>query len=221
MEDKEFPTFPTLSDAESYGRAQVSETSDLYIYNPTSDALSDAIVPALKFEAWKVRDLADMPSPLDPSVCGVEVADGYVTLRWKSAYDISLDEIQNPEDLLWEIHHISKKFWRHMTPAKISAFIMIVALEKGWVPYGKYAPRNEMPKAWAGAAAEREKMTPAIRYQVLRRDNNRCRCCGNSVSTGAILHVDHITPVSRGGKTTLSNLQTLCSCCNLGKRDLP
>ena len=34
---------------------------------------------------------------------------------------------------------------------------------------------------------------------------------------GVKLHVDHILPVSRGGKTVMSNLQTLCEDCNCGK----
>ena len=33
------------------------------------------------------------------------------------------------------------------------------------------------------------------------------------------LDVDHIKPRSRGGKTTLDNLQVLCSKCNRSKRD--
>ena len=36
---------------------------------------------------------------------------------------------------------------------------------------------------------------------------------------GVKLHVDHIIPVYKGGKTTMSNLQTLCDRCNLGKSD--
>jgi len=31
------------------------------------------------------------------------------------------------------------------------------------------------------------------------------------------LHVDHIVPVSRGGKSVMGNLQTLCEDCNCGK----
>ena len=34
---------------------------------------------------------------------------------------------------------------------------------------------------------------------------------------GCILHVDHIIPFSKGGKTLLENLQTLCSQCNAAK----
>ncbi|MGE4613767.1 MAG: HNH endonuclease signature motif containing protein, partial [Planctomycetota bacterium] len=31
------------------------------------------------------------------------------------------------------------------------------------------------------------------------------------------IHVDHIVPLSKGGETTLDNLQVLCIDCNLGK----
>ena len=64
---------------------------------------------------------------------------------------------------------------------------------------------------------ERSLMTPGLRVQVLRRDGNRCRMCGVSVNDGATLHIDHILPVSRGGKTVAENLQALCDSCNLGK----
>lgn len=64
---------------------------------------------------------------------------------------------------------------------------------------------------------EREKVTPSLRYDVMRRDNFRCQICGSTASDGVKLHVDHIVPVSKGGKTTESNLRTLCDRCNMGK----
>ena len=65
--------------------------------------------------------------------------------------------------------------------------------------------------------AEHAKVTRAMRYDVLRRDGFRCVRCGRGASEGVRLHVDHIVPVSRGGKSVMSNLQTLCEDCNLGK----
>lgn len=65
---------------------------------------------------------------------------------------------------------------------------------------------------------ERNRMSADLRFQVLKRDNYRCRGCGATAATEA-LHVDHIFPISKGGKTVLSNLQTLCRTCNLGKSD--
>lgn len=66
---------------------------------------------------------------------------------------------------------------------------------------------------------ERSKLSASLRYDVLKRDNFRCTICGRSASDGVTLHVDHIKPVSKGGKTEMSNLRTLCDYCNLGKSD--
>jgi len=58
-----------------------------------------------------------------------------------------------------------------------------------------------------------------LRYNVLRRDRFRCVLCGASpaIDVGCILHVDHLVPVSRRGKTEMDNLRTTCQACNLGK----
>jgi hypothetical protein len=59
----------------------------------------------------------------------------------------------------------------------------------------------------------------SLRYSVLVRDQFKCRLCGSSpaVDPRCRLHVDHIQPWSKGGKTIAENLRTLCEPCNLGK----
>jgi hypothetical protein len=59
----------------------------------------------------------------------------------------------------------------------------------------------------------------SLRYEVLKRDNFRCVGCGvtPALTPGTQLHIDHKVPWSKGGETELTNLQTLCSDCNLGK----
>jgi 5-methylcytosine-specific restriction endonuclease McrA len=61
-----------------------------------------------------------------------------------------------------------------------------------------------------------------LRAIVLIRDNCICKMCGASPAKNSetVLHVDHITPWSKGGETILENLQTLCSLCNIGKSNL-
>ncbi len=61
-----------------------------------------------------------------------------------------------------------------------------------------------------------------LRFRVLQKDNFKCCACGASPAKdpSVELHIDHIIPWSKGGETTIDNLQTLCSKCNLGKRDL-
>jgi len=58
-----------------------------------------------------------------------------------------------------------------------------------------------------------------LRLEVLKRDKFRCVFCGRSPAThtGVILNIDHKIPFSKGGKTEIDNLQTLCSECNIGK----
>ena len=77
----------------------------------------------------------------------------------------------------------------------------------------------EQEKRRAQAEYERSLMTASLRYDILKRDKGRCVLCGASAEDGVKLHVDHILPVSKGGKTTPSNLRTLCDRCNLGKKD--
>lgn len=66
---------------------------------------------------------------------------------------------------------------------------------------------------------ERKKMSRKLRYAVLKRDGHRCVICGRGRDDGVKLHVDHILPVSKGGKTVMENLRTLCDDCNSGKSD--
>ncbi len=61
-----------------------------------------------------------------------------------------------------------------------------------------------------------------LRFVVMQRDHFKCCMCGASPAkdTSVELHIDHIMPWSKGGETTIDNLQTLCSKCNLGKSNL-
>lgn len=58
-----------------------------------------------------------------------------------------------------------------------------------------------------------------VRYGVLRDSGGRCARCGLGRHDGAVLDVDHIVPRRRRPDLALtpSNLQVLCSSCNVGK----
>jgi len=60
------------------------------------------------------------------------------------------------------------------------------------------------------------------RFKVMQRDGFKCCVCGAAPASDpkVKLHIDHIIPVSKGGTSDISNLQTLCSNCNLGKSNL-
>ena len=67
---------------------------------------------------------------------------------------------------------------------------------------------------------ERQTLTQRVRFEILKRDNFACRYCG-ATAPGVVLHVDHVHPVSRGGKNELENLVTACRDCNAGKGARP
>lgn len=79
-------------------------------------------------------------------------------------------------------------------------------------------PIDDKPKSTMAESEERA-VKLGVRYLVLKRDHFRCVVCGRSPAThiGLELHVDHITPFSQGGRSTMDNLRATCNECNLGK----
>lgn len=66
---------------------------------------------------------------------------------------------------------------------------------------------------------QRTLMTKKLREYIKTRDNFTCCNCGNSIHNepNLLLEIDHIIPVSKGGRTEENNLQTLCWKCNRSK----
>jgi len=59
-----------------------------------------------------------------------------------------------------------------------------------------------------------EKITAEEWQSVLRQFDGKCACCGscNDVS------MDHVIPLSKGGRHAIENIQPLCRSCNSKKR---
>tara|TARA_B100001057_G_scaffold57880_1_gene51282 strand:+ start:162 stop:755 length:594 start_codon:yes stop_codon:yes gene_type:complete len=62
---------------------------------------------------------------------------------------------------------------------------------------------------------KRHSISSDLRKIVFNRDGGKCVKCGSKEN----IHFDHIIPVSKGGSTTLKNLELLCQDCNLSKSD--
>ena len=54
------------------------------------------------------------------------------------------------------------------------------------------------------------------RRNIFARDNNTCQYCGRRFNP-ADLSLDHVTPRSRGGTTSWSNIVSACRACNVRK----
>ena len=70
---------------------------------------------------------------------------------------------------------------------------------------------NEAPLPYEQTT--RSPIPEAVRSEVWRRDSGKCVQCGSKAN----LHFDHIIPVSKGGASSVQNLQLLCQKCNLSK----
>lgn len=62
---------------------------------------------------------------------------------------------------------------------------------------------------------ERAKVSNELRQEIFERDGYTCVNCGSTEKES--LEIDHIKPISKGGKTEPGNLQTLCRDCNARK----
>ena len=57
------------------------------------------------------------------------------------------------------------------------------------------------------------------RTAILKSTGGKCACCGCKLTTKT-LTVEHIIPISRGGKNDMENLTALCETCNKDKSNL-
>lgn len=68
----------------------------------------------------------------------------------------------------------------------------------------------------AGKVVERKPISKKLRFEIFKRDSFACQYCG-ATPPAAILEIDHIHPVSKGGENSTDNLITACFDCNRGK----
>jgi len=85
--------------------------------------------------------------------------------------------------------------------------------------FGTLPGNEERPSA--NLFSGRTTLSVRVRWEILRRDGNRCVVCGQGATDGVTLEIDHIVPASKGGSDEKSNLQVLCTPCNRGKSNRP
>jgi 5-methylcytosine-specific restriction endonuclease McrA len=61
----------------------------------------------------------------------------------------------------------------------------------------------------------RVRAVPYSRAEIFARWGHQCAYCDAPAE-----HLDHVTPISRGGRDVLRNVLPACANCNLAKTDL-
>ena len=107
-------------------------------------------------------------------------------------------------------------------------FLSLRKWEREYIPMGygtcdwpgPMVPESEWPSKidalttnCESVQTQRPYISAVLRWEVWERDDFTCQHCG----VRRFLSIDHIVPVSKGGATESSNLQTLCIPCNSRK----
>ena len=115
------------------------------------------------------------------------------------------------------------RVWRRSNPEKARAS------QRNWKQSNKdrvsqaardrWLKNPEQKLAWNQARRARKKevggsYTAAEWKELLEHYGHRCLCCGRS---DVALTVDHIVPITKGGRNDIDNIQPLCQGCNSRK----
>ncbi len=199
----------------SYDRAQFDEVLRYNIENNINDIRTniEKAIANEKLHNLYVTSIAKINYDLDESYIKEKIGISkrlFVKLEQKL-----IDRIKITKDVYKitceiEIYYRSPKGRNNYSKRHVFSYYKLIDIYNEWLNGKKYEVTSKI---------ERQIMNEDIRYNVLRRDNFTCVLCGATAKDGAKLQVDHIIPVSKGGKTVMSNLQTLCERCNKGKNN--
>ena len=65
----------------------------------------------------------------------------------------------------------------------------------------------------------RNRISPKLRTEIYKRDNGTCQYCGIKYTTNQ-LSIDHLIPLSLGGRDEITNYVTCCRSCNSRKSNI-
>jgi len=153
-------------------------------------------------QKWKFTDFADMLK--NPPKYDQETDDKAYRAGYREGWIHAIESLE--KGLSTDAYHCGWDFWEN-------ELRMWVFEEKGschFPPNYDYKRPKQLPGRFPSLS---------LRYAVFKRDGFRCQLCGISASVAphVVLEVDHKISVSKGGKTTMANLWTLCRECNRGK----
>lgn len=94
---------------------------------------------------------------------------------------------------------------------------VVIELDRGIDPHHKIRVPSVVRLRDYRFLSQKIRMRSLQRKNILLRDGNRCMYCGKAPKGHERLTLDHVIPVSRGGKGVWENLVACCSDCNQRK----
>ena len=136
--------------------------------------------------------------------------DAYTAVRSKQQEN-PVGLLRNGKRSLWYFH--DKFFWDD--DGLDSDDVKALVLQRERRDQQKLQTARSLMRAEENGKPTRTPIPTDLRRAVFERDGGRCVECGSNFD----LQYDHILPFSRGGATTIRNLQLLCADCNRAKSD--
>lgn len=112
-----------------------------------------------------------------------------------------------------------KNFLRHQTKSPKFIIAAIRALDNHRIPDDIRSPFELYNEELLRGIAPSEHVSPTKRECVLIRDDFLCQYCGKEITNADDYEMDHIIPITRGGKENYLNLAAACRSCNQKKLD--
>lgn len=199
----------------SYDRARGVDIISYYIENNEQDLKNkiEAAIKNRKLYDRYLNDFSNIDVELDENVIYKELEiskEKYRKIEKRLLNKVKLDSSVYDIKVVVNVYYCSSGGRNNYSKSRVYNYFELEEIYNNWLNGKNYEISSKI---------ERSIMNDDIRYNVLKRDNFTCVLCGASAKDGVKLHVDHIIPVSKGGKTVMNNLRTLCDRCNKGKSD--
>jgi hypothetical protein len=172
--------------------------------------------------------MAQMPFENSPEDWGNWYLAPSLKLKHKTKphFTIDVDDFNSTSDILKCVFitlHFSCKIKDNLSA--IDATCMLFAIREILKFSGVAVSKNvefdgyKCAKQYYKHVVNKRNVPNALRLFIFERDKFKCVYCGLGAKDDAVLNVDHILPISKGGSNEPNNLQTLCRACNNGKAD--
>jgi 5-methylcytosine-specific restriction endonuclease McrA len=122
---------------------------------------------------------------------------------------------------------LRKEYFRGYCLACDTAVVMARSADKRYTQYKRWAIKNhgtyaEFRRAMRATRRQQETAQPGdlsrSKQKVLRAQATHCFYCAKEL-TARNRTIDHVIPLSRGGRHDTSNVVVACRSCNISKQD--